>query len=75
MRETYMYSKVPPVLSGKTKKKPDKPDIALVQRKATVLLSVVHLAPIHLPQPPSPLPSLWFHAKIPLALLMTCGSK
>lgn len=75
MHETYMYREVPPVLSERTKEKPDKPDITLVQRKAAVLLSVVHLAPIHLPPPPFPLPPLWFHAKIPLALLMTCGSK
>lgn len=76
MHETYMYREVPPVLSGRTKEKPDKPDIALARRKAAVLLSVVHLAPIHLPPaPPSPLPPFWFCAKIPLALLMTCGSK
>lgn len=52
MHETHMYREVPPVLSGKTKEMPDKPDIALVQRKAAMLLWVVHLAPIHLPHPP-----------------------
>lgn len=75
MHETHKYREVPPVLSGRTKGKPNKPDVALVQRKAAVLLSAAHLAPIHLPPAPSPLPPLWFHAKIPLALLMTCGSK
>lgn len=47
-----MYREVPPVLSGRTKEKPDKPDIALEQRKAAVLLSVVHRTPIHLPSHP-----------------------
>jgi len=75
MHEAYTYREMPPVLSGGTKEKPDKPDIASAQRKAAVLLSVIHLTPIRLPLPPSPLPDLWFHAKIPLALLMTCGSK
>lgn len=50
--DTYMYREVPPVLSGRTKEKPDKPDIALEQRKAAVLLSVVHRTPIHLPSHP-----------------------
>lgn len=50
-----MYREVPPVLSGRTKEKPDKPDIALEQRKAAVLLSVVHRTLIHLPSHP-PLP-------------------
>lgn len=70
-----MYRAVPPVLSGRTKEKPDKPDITSARRKAAVLFSVVHLAPIHLPQLPAPLPPLWVHVKIPLALLTTCGSK
>lgn len=73
--DTYMYRAVPPALSGRTKEKPDKPDITSAWRKAAVLFSVVHLAPIHLPQLPAPLPPLWVHVKIPLALLMTCGSK
>lgn len=55
-----MYREMPPALSGRTKEKADRPDIAFELRKAAVL-SAAH--PLHPPPP-------WFHAKILLDPLM-----
>lgn len=60
-----MYREMPPALSGRTKEKADRPDIAFELRKAAVL-SAAH--PLHPPPP-------WFHAKILLDPLMTWDTK
>lgn len=78
MHETHTYREVPPVLSGRTKENLDKPDIALVHRKAAALLfrssSRSHPslpAPLHLPPAPlvpcqnpiSSINDMWFEVK------------
>lgn len=56
-----MYREVPPALSGRTKEKADRPDIAFESRKAAALSAAHPLLP----------PLLWFHTKVLLDLLMT----
>lgn len=63
--DTLMYREMPLALSGRTKEKADRPDIAFGLRK-TPALSAAH---------PFLPPLVWFHAKILSALLMTWDTK
>lgn len=60
-----MYREMPPALSGRTKEKADRPDIAFELRKAAAHSAAHPLLP----------PSLCFHTKILLDLLMTRDTK